>query len=80
MLSSKGSLGPCIPKVFRHSYIALSRRTDNGHYVTHSLALRNEIRTWCCVEKGVVAKKVVFSLTTIAGRKWPFFLSCLYKK
>ena len=32
-LSSKGSLGTCIPKVLRHSYIALSRRTDNGHYV-----------------------------------------------
>src|SRR5215510_9107448 len=32
-LRSKGSLGTCIPKVLRHSYIALSRRTDNGHYV-----------------------------------------------
>jgi hypothetical protein len=32
-LSSKDSLGICIPKVLRHSYIALSRRTDNGHYV-----------------------------------------------
>jgi glycosyltransferase involved in cell wall biosynthesis len=27
MLSSKGSSGTCIPEVFRHSYIALSRRT-----------------------------------------------------
>jgi hypothetical protein len=37
MLSSKGSVGTCIPKVLRHSYIALSRRTDNGHYVAHTL-------------------------------------------
>lgn len=30
--------------------------SDNGHYVAHGLALRNEIRTWCGVEKSAVAK------------------------
>jgi hypothetical protein len=30
--------------------------SDNGQYGAHSLALRNEIRTWCCVEKSAVTK------------------------
>jgi hypothetical protein len=30
--------------------------SDNGHYVAHSLALRNEIRTWYCIEKGAITK------------------------
>ena len=33
MLSSKGSSGTCIPEVLRHSYIALSRRTNSTYYV-----------------------------------------------
>jgi hypothetical protein len=36
--------------------------SDNGHYVTHSLALRNEIRTWCVVREGRYHKKGGFFL------------------
>jgi hypothetical protein len=38
--------------------------SDNGHYVAHSLALRNAIRMWCCVEKGTVTKNKGFYYTS----------------
>ena len=46
--------------------------SDNGHYGAHSLALRNAIRTWCCVEKGAVTKKEVFYYTILGSKKRAF--------
>ena len=37
MLSSKGSLGTCIPKGLATFLHCASRRTDNGHYGAHGL-------------------------------------------
>jgi hypothetical protein len=38
--------------------------SDNGHYGAHGLALRNEIRTWWCVEKDTVTKNGVIYYTS----------------
>jgi hypothetical protein len=46
--------------------------SDNRSYVTHCLALLNEIERGMLCEKGAVAKKAVFSFTNIADRKWAF--------
>jgi hypothetical protein len=37
--------------------------SDKVRYVTHGLALRNEMRTWCGVEKGAVTKNECFLYT-----------------
>jgi hypothetical protein len=46
--------------------------SDNGHYGAHGLALLNEIRTWCGVEKGAVTKKDGFLYTKYIKGKWAF--------
>jgi hypothetical protein len=56
------------------------RGSDNGHYGAHSLALRNEIRTWCCVEKSAVTKNEGILLPNLLQSSrstfsWESFLS-----
>jgi hypothetical protein len=46
--------------------------SDNRHYGAHGLALLNEIRTWCGVEKGAVTKKDGFLYTKYIKGKWAF--------
>ena len=40
------------------------RGSDNGHYGAHGLALLNEARTCCVVEKGAIAKTGDFCMVS----------------
>ena len=52
------TLGVAIARVYLSDYST----SDNGQYGAYGLALLNEIRTWCGVEKGAVTKNDYFTI------------------